>query len=109
MAVAKKSVIKTEKPAAKKTAAQKPAAKAEALPVKRGRGRPPTGDAMTSAERKQLQRIRDQERGLSDQSVESLLKSAGQSIVAGNVDDLKAVNSEMVRRAKANAKPKKPI
>ncbi|WP_304350870.1 hypothetical protein [Comamonas testosteroni] len=106
MAVAKKSVIKTDQPAAKKAAAPKLTAKAEVLPAKRGRGRPPTGDAMTTAERKKLQRTRDQERGLADQSVESLLKSAGQSIVAGNVDGLKAVNSEMLRRAKANAKSK---
>ena len=106
MAVVKKSITNTEKPAAKKTSAANIVAKTVVEPVKRGRGRPPTGDAMTAAQRKQLQRSRDEDRGLSEQSVESLLKSAGQCIVAGNVDHLKSVNSEMLRRAKANAKSK---
>lgn len=103
MAVAKKNVTETEKPAAK-PAAPKTVAKTAVAPVKRGRGRPPTGEALTPAERKQRQRERDRERGLSEQSVDRLLQSAGIFIAAGDVVELKAVNSEMVRRAQLNQK-----
>ena len=96
--------VMTQKPAAKKATAVKP--QADAAPVKRGRGRPrmPPGEALTPAERKKIQRERDLKRGIADQSVDGLLQSAGVSIAAGNVEDLKALSNEMVRRAKINSK-----
>lgn len=102
MAVAKKNLTTSENPAEKKTAASKTVLKVDKAPAKRGR--PPTGEALTASERKKLQRERDLARGITDQSVDGLLKSAGVSIAAGNVEDLKALNSEMLRRAKINFK-----
>lgn len=107
MAVAKKNVTKTEKPAAKAVAVKTAAKLDPAAPVKRGRGRPPTGEALTPAERKKLQRERDRDRAVTDQSVDGLLQSAGISIAAGNVAELMQLNSEMVRRAKLNQKKNK--
>lgn len=93
MAAAKKNETPTEKPTA---------SKGDAIPLKRDRGRPQTGKALTPAERKKLQRERDRNRSLTDQTVDGLLQSAGISIAAGNVTELMQLNSEMVRRAKIN-------
>ena len=120
MAAAKKIVTTTERTLSVSSFIQQPgrvnpAANLDAEPTKPRRGRPPSGEILTAedrilrqrsqaAERKQRQRGRDQERNLGEQSVEALLKSAGQSMVAGRVDDLKVLNEEMLRRAQLNAK-----
>lgn len=67
------------------------------------RGRPSTGTAPTAAKRKALQRERDKQRPMEEQSLEALLSSAGQAILAGDTEALNGISKEMQRRAKAFA------
>lgn len=82
---------------AKKNAA---VAAAETAPIKRGRGRPATGKALSDAERKAQQRKRDRARTEAEQTLEALLTAAGQAIQKGDTDALKSLTKEMQRRAK---------
>ena len=77
----------------------------ELLPVTKRRGRPPTGQALTAAERKAAQRKRDREhRTLTENELESvtisgLLEHLSSSTRDGRVDDLDRITAELRRRA----------
>lgn len=68
-------------------------------PMPPRRGRPPTGQAKSAAERKRQQREKDRTRPVEEWSMEMLLKAVATATRAGNVRALAAGCAELKRRA----------
>lgn len=75
-------------------------------------GRPSTGKAMTPAERKRVQRAKalydfrealEGKKLMSDISMTALIHELQKCIQFGLVDDVKKINSELLRRTKLNS------
>ncbi len=74
-------------------------------PEPKRRGRPSTGEAMTPAQRKALQRERDRvQRPVHEQTLEAVLSAAGSAVRGGDLLSLQAAVAELQRRAKIEAK-----
>lgn len=73
------------------------------------RGRPPTGKAMSAAERKAAQRQRDRERMFAEDSsswkemtVAGLIETLPAAVSSGNIEWVRAVHRELERRTEIN-------
>ena len=76
----------------------------EMYPTQPGRGRPPTGEAKSAAERKRQQRQKDRTRPVEEWSMETLLQAIAAATRAGDVGRLAAGCAELKRRALIAAK-----
>ena len=72
---------------------------ADMLPTPPRRGRPPTGQAKSAAERKREQRKKDRMRPVAEWSMETLLRAVATATRAGDVGTLAAGCAELKRRA----------
>lgn len=77
---------------------------ADMHPTPSRRGRPPTGQAKSAAERKRQQRKKDRTRPVEAWSMETLLKAVATATRAGDVRVLAAGCAELKRRAMIAAK-----
>jgi len=80
----------------------------DAFPAKK-RGRPATGSAMTAADRKRQQRLRDAnifsgELDIKDVTVTALIENMSSAVSSGNSGALSMIYKELARRTKLNAK-----
>lgn len=75
------------------------------IPEARRPGRPSTGSALTAAQRKAAQRARDREKvgneNLSDASITALCERLQRTVSMGDVDLVKGITMELLRRAKS--------
>lgn len=81
--------------------------------ISKNRGRPATGNAMTPAERKRRQRSRaatelrkamNGEQSMADLSMTALMHELHYAVKLGQVEIVKKLNAEILKRAKGNAK-----
>ena len=80
---------------------------ADMLPTPPRRGRPPTGQAKSAAERKREQRKKDRMRPVAEWSMETLLRAVATATRAGDVGVLAAGCAELKRRALIAAKARR--
>lgn len=77
------------------------------LPLPRRRGRPATGCAMSAAERKRLQRMRDELARNADQAtISGLCRELSRAVAAGRVQLVKIYTAELLERAQSIADAK---
>ncbi len=81
----------------------------DAFPTPKKRGRPATGNAMSAAERKRLQRSRAAairfsmcKTDIATAPVTSLIEELATAVRSGDVDTAKRISAELMRRAKEN-------
>ena len=74
---------------------------ADMHPTPPRRGRPPTGQAKSAAERKRQQREKDRTRPVEEWTMETLLQAVATATQAGDVGRLAAGCAELKRRAEA--------
>ncbi len=78
------------------------------IPEPKKPGRPSTGTALTPAQRKAQQRQRDREKvvsdNLSDATITALCESLQKSVSTGDVDLVKGITLELMKRAKVAQK-----
>ena len=80
---------------------------ADMHPTPPRRGRPPTGQAKSAAERKRQQREKDRTRPVEEWSMETLLQAIATATRAGDVGRLAAGCAELKRRALIAAKARR--
>lgn len=80
---------------------------ADMIPTPPRRGRPPTGQAKSAAERKRQQREKDRTRPVEEWSMETLLQAIATATRAGDVGRLAAGCAELKRRALIAAKARR--
>lgn len=80
---------------------------ADMYPIKPRRGRLPTGQAKSAAERKRQQREKDRTRPVEEWSMETLLRAVATATRAGDVGILAAGCAELKRRAMIAAKARR--
>lgn len=72
------------------------------LPLPRRRGRPATGAAKSPAERKRLQRMRDElARNTEDTTISGLCRELSRAVAAGRVQLVKIYTAQLLERAQA--------